>query len=138
MAGYTTVYTFGQAGGFRGCDGVNEIEFMLLEGTAGRMWFCAKHFTNKYSPMGKVEVFIPQDPYDVFVLLDACLLFAPQLFQACPTLEIAKKQMSTKKRVDFDAEPELVTPEWRMLRSEASDIYKKLPLWRADLQQLKL
>lgn len=138
MAGYSTVYAFGKPGGFNGCDGVNRIEFMLLEGSAGRMWYSVKHFTDNYAPMGKVEVFIPQEPYEPFALLDACLLFAPQLFASCPSLATAQRQIGSKKRIDFDAEPELITAEWRALRSEAYDIYSKMPAWRGDLKEMKL
>ena len=121
-----------------GADGVNQIEFMLLEGSAGRMWISVKHFTDNYSPMGRAEVFIPEDPYDPFILLDACLLFAPQLFDSCPTLDIAQKQIGLKKRIDFNEEPELITPEWRALRSEAYDTYSKMPAWKGELKNMKL
>jgi hypothetical protein len=138
MAGYVSVFAFGKPGGFRGCDGVSEIDFILLEGTAGRMWFCVKHFTNSYSPMGEVETFIPQDPKDNFALLDALLLFAPQLFKNCPTLGLAEKQMGKKKRIDFDSEPWLITPEWRALRSEAYDIVSEMSIWKGNLQELTM
>ncbi len=136
MAGYVSFYAFGKPGGFRGCDGVSEIDFILLEGTAGKLWFCVKHFTNSYSPMGNVETFVPQDPKNAFVLVDALLLFAPQLFQTCSALGPAERQMGKKKRIDFDLEPWLITPEWQALRSEAFDIVSEMPIWKGNLQEL--
>lgn len=121
-----------------GVDGVNQIDFMLLEGSAGRMWISVKHFTDNYSPMGKVELFVPETPYDPFILLDACLLFAPQLFISCPTLDIAQKQIGRVKRVDFNAKTELITSEWQALRSEARDTFNKLAIWKGELKEMKL
>jgi len=137
MAGFSKIYVMGGEGGFMGADGVNPIEAMILVGDADRQWLEARYFNNELKPLGKLKSIVPVGPDHPDSLLDACIAFCPQYFDACPSLNAVRSALVNANRLDFDASPNEIPEAWTKLREEARPIFKVLNIWQADLVPLK-
>ncbi len=138
MAGYNKVYFVGGEGGFGGSDGVNPIYFQILIGDAGRQWLEPHYFKGSIRPLGNVQAIIPERPDHPLALLDSCIAFYPQHFQACPTLSVVERALLGATRLDFDQGRGKIPTEWDQLREEAMPWFKDLHIWEAKLQYVNL
>lgn len=136
MSGYSQIYYVGAAGGFRGSDGLNDVWLEIRQKDGNRQSFHA-HFRRKgLKPMGGVEVVVPAGPDHPDGLLDACLAFAPQLFEACPSAAAVSAALADATLMDFDLGKEQIPAEWAKLRDEARPIFAQLPLYAGTPQPL--
>ena len=125
MTGFSTIYFIGRPGGFMGADSINSIDVMLLVAEGGRQWVEAKYITSKLKPIGNIKTMIPPQPIGFNELLDACLVFCPDLFNDCPSMKLLREKMNGIDRIDFDHEIS-IPEEWDSLREEALPIFKML------------
>lgn len=106
MAGFDRIYYLGHEGGFMGADGLNTVDLEILHGISDREWYEARSW-KPIPPMGRVRVFIPTGPDERDHLLDAMLIFAPELFKECEALEAVSLAVanSGKERLDLSLKP---------------------------------
>jgi hypothetical protein len=135
MAGFDRIYYLGDEGGFMGADGLNTIDLEILHGVSDREWYEAKYWT-AFAPMGRVRVFVPSAPDDPDALLDAFLIFAPEIFQGCGGIDeaILGIEESGVDRLDFNADG--MPDAWNLLREHAWPIFKNLPIYSAELTSM--
>ena len=136
MAGYSTIYCIGGEGGFQGADGMNPIYFQILQGEGERRWLEPHYFDKTITPIGKINVIIPESPELKDAIVDACVAFAPKYFQECPSLEKVKEDLRDTKRLDFDSGKDKIPASWESLRKEAAPIFEKLNVFEARLSQI--
>ena len=135
MAGYTRLYVIGDQGGFAGSDGVNPIETLILVGEADRKWFEGPYCDARHGSMGRLKTMVPAEPEALDALLDACIIFHPDPFRACPSFPIVVEQLSDTERLDFNLWTG-IPAVWPQLREEARSIFSQLHIWKADLVAL--
>ena len=133
MAGYSRIYVVGGQGGFKGADGVNPIEFLVLVGDADRQWLEAHYFDKSIRPIGRIQAIVPSGPNQKDALLDACIAFCPRHFRSCPSLAEVEKGLGDTDRLDFDARPQDIPVTWVRLREEARPLLASMNIWQADL-----
>lgn len=133
MAGYSKLYVVGGLGGFKGADGVNPIEFLVLVGDADRQWLEPHYFDGSIVPIGRLRVIVPAEPDHPDALLDACIAFCPRYFKSCPSLAKVEPALRDAERLDFDAHAGAIPEAWASLREEARPLLAAMNVWRADL-----
>jgi len=138
MAGYSKIYCIGGQGGFLGGDGINPILLQILVGEGNRQWLEPIYFHRSLKPIGKIKVIVPQKPDDPVALLDACVAFAPNLFNKCPSLNIVKAELKNVNRLDFNLGEKDIPPAWFDLRKEAIPYFKNLNIFEAPLIKMDL
>ena len=136
MAGFYKLYVVGGAGGFMGSDGVNPIDFIILEGEGSRMWFEARHF-RPHTRASKVRNMVPAGPNDPNALIDAVLAFDLGRFAECPSFAAVRDQLEGVDRLDFDRDVN-IPAAWPALREEARPIFEQMCIWEADLNRIEL
>jgi hypothetical protein len=137
MAGFYRLYVIGQPGGFQGADGVNNIQLIILVGTAGREWLEAHYFDPALKPLGQIRTIIPERPDTPDALLDACLVFFPDHFTSCPSMAVVKAKIGQMTQLDFHLGPDRVPADWDQLRSEARSLFNELSIWEAELREVE-
>lgn len=138
MSGYSKAFFVGGAGGFQGSDGLNPIHFHILVGDADRQWLEAHYFDASITPLGKIKTLIPEQPNYLPALVDACIAFFPQHFQACPTLPVVEKELQNTVRLDFDRNRKSIPAHWHELREEAMPWFRDLRICAATLRVIDL
>jgi hypothetical protein len=133
MAGYSKIFVVGGQGGFKGADGVNPIEFLVLVGNADRQWLEPHYFDQSIKPIGKLRVIVPAGPDHPDSLLDACIAYYPQHFRPCPSLAEVELEIGGAERLDFHACPEEIPAAWARLREEGRQLFEELNVWQANL-----
>jgi hypothetical protein len=135
MAGFDRIYCLGHEGGYMGADGLNTIDLEILHGISDREWY-EPRYGKQFAPMGQVQVFVPRGPDDTDALLDAFLIFAPELFEGCRGLDEIRQLVETSatKRLDFNLDG--LPDGWIELREHAWPIFKNLPIYSAELVSL--
>lgn len=138
MAGYSRLYCIGELGGAFGADGINPIRLQIWVGDADRQWLEAHYIDHSIKPLGAVKTIIPEGPDHPNALLDACLCFYPDHFRACPSLPVVAERLRGVKRLDFDQGKADIPLEWERLRHEAAALFRKLHIFKADLEPVDL
>ena len=138
MAGYLKIYVVGSRGGFMGTDGVNQIEFLILDGDADRQWLEPRYFDKSILPIGKLGIIIPPRPDHPDSLLDACIAFYPHHFRSCPSLAEVQSALREADRLDFNACPQEIPIAWAKLREEARPRFATMNIWSADLIPIEM
>ena len=136
MSGYTKTFAVGGEGGFAGADGINPLQFFILQGDGSRQWLEVCYFNKKIKPIGAIQKIIPNGPDHPDALLDACIAFYPQFFLACPSLEKVSTLLANEKTLDFNARPQNIPVEWESLRKEARPLFEGLNIWQAEFEPL--
>ena len=109
--------------------------FFIIVGDGNRQWFECKYITKTQNPIGKIYAIIPEGPAHPNALLDACIAFAPDFFESCPTLDEVKSSIpDDQTKLDFDMGK--IPEKWSQLREEARPIYdKKIRMLRWDFHK---
>ena len=136
MAGFYKLYVVGGAGGFMGSDGVNPVEFIILEGGGSRMWFEARRFGPR-DRFSRVRAMVPAGPNDPNALIDAVLAFDLGRFAECSSFAAVRDQLEGVDRLDFDQDVN-IPAAWPALREEARPIFERMGIWEADLNRIEL
>ncbi|MGI9125975.1 MAG: hypothetical protein ACR2JM_14645 [Mycobacterium sp.] len=136
MAGFYKLYVVGGAGGFMGSDGVNPVDFIILEGGGHRMWFEARHFRPR-TRVSTVRRVVPAGPHDPNALIDAVLAFDLGRFAECPSFAAVCDQLEGIEMLDFDRGTE-IPAAWPALREEARPIFERMGIWEAELNKVEL
>ena len=89
---------------------------------------------NEFQPIGKIWHIVPEGPADPNSLIDACIVFAPKLFEDCPSLEDVKASLKDETMLDFDIGKEDIPAKWSELREEARPIFEKLDILKGELR----
>jgi hypothetical protein len=134
MAGYSRIYVVGESGGVGGSDGVNHIAFQILRGEGNRQWLEVRYFDD-IQRLGDIKIIIPEGPSSRNSLIDACIVFIPEQFSACPALSSVKTALIGAKTLDF-TEPQSIPRDWSELREQARPYFRALKIWCADLRPL--
>ena len=120
---------------------VYDERLLILVGAGGREWLeghaidtPATPEKNEFQPIGKIWHIVPKGPLDPNSLIDACIAFAPKLFEDCPTLEDVKASLKDDTMLDFDLRKEDIPAKWSKLREEARPIFEKLTILKGELQ----
>ena len=138
MAGFRRLYCIGGLGGFQGADGLNPIDFQILVGQSDRFWLESHYFDKRIKPIGQIRKIIPTKNNHSDSLIDACIAFAPKLFDGCQSLEKVSEQLKDYKRLDFDLYLERIPELWYELRKEAMPIFEKLNIFQGSLSELQV
>ena len=113
--------------------------FLIIVGDGGRQWFQSSYIDRHIKPIGKLDTIIPEGPAHPNALLDACIAFAPEFFESCPTLDEVKSTIPYEQRVidfDMDSGNSKIPEKWSQLREEARPIYdKKVRMLRWDFHK---
>jgi hypothetical protein len=136
MSGYSRLYVLGGEGGYMGADGVNPIGLFILVGDGNRQWLEPHYVDPSFTPLGGLKTLIPTEPDHPDMLLDACIAFAPQLFESCPSMPSVDEQLGKAEFLDFELEKSAIPRAWAELREEARPVFEGLNLWRADFVRL--
>ena len=137
MSGYSKCYFIGGSGGYMGADGLARPFVMLLVGSSDRQWIEAIYQDDQMRPLGRIKSLVPAAPDDPAALLDAAIVFLPQLFESCPSLNSVAAQLEGVDRLDFHL-GRSVPSEWSRLREEALPRFKELAVFEADLRSVNL
>ena len=89
---------------------------------------------NEFQPIGKIWHIVPEGPADPNSLIDACIAFAPKLFEDCPSLEDVKASLKDETMLDFDIGKDDIPAKWSELREEARPIFEKLDILKGELR----
>ncbi len=136
MAGFSKIYCIGGLGGHMGADGINPIHFQILIGNSDRMWLESRYFDDKFKPIGKIHIIVPKAPDDPNALIDACIAFAPDLFEGLPSMKETKEILAEHTRLDFGLRADEIPDIWKTLRKEAMPIFEKLHIFAGPLTEL--
>jgi hypothetical protein len=136
MAGYSKIYCIGGEGGFQGADGINPIGFQIWQGEGNRRWLEVHYFDDSTRPIGKIERIIPESLDEKQALLDACIAFYPDFFNACPSLAAVKKELTEFTSLDFDLSKDKIPQQWNDLRKEAGPVFQSLNIWKGELVRI--
>ncbi|MDP4144635.1 MAG: hypothetical protein Q8936_09200 [Bacillota bacterium] len=128
MAGYSKVYFIGN----EGKDGLNDIYLEIWQGEGDKRWYEAKYDEEKLNRIGSISSVVPSGIDDPNGLLDACIAFAPELFEDCPSLSNVSKELENQNMLDFSTGRH-IPEEWDSLREEARQVFDKIPLYAADI-----
>ena len=82
---------------------------------------------------GKISTMVPGGVNDQNSLLDACIAFAPNFFDACPTLKKIQDELKDSEFLDFDLDKDKIPKDWKQLRREAAPIFEKLNISKIKL-----
>lgn len=136
MAGFDKVYYLGSEGGFMGADALNTIVLEILVGSSDRQWFEPRYWTEEFRPLAGAKVFIPEGPDTADGVLDAFLIFAPQIFLDEEGMNRVGEmlKMDAGARVDFDQNG--VPSGWLKVRERSRQQFSHLAVYVAQLQQL--
>ncbi len=100
MAGYSRFYVVGGLGGFQGADGVNPITFQILVRDQPGQRLEAHYFDSSIRPLGKIRTIVPAGPDTPEALIDACIVFYPGHFKACPSLAKVREKLKNAKGLE--------------------------------------
>lgn len=113
--------------------------FEIRVGNSDRQWLQVHYIAKGIEPILHVPI-IPAGPDDPNSILDACILFYPRLFRACPSFTavwMKLRNSSPPVRVlDFHLDP--ILPEWFSLREEARPVARSLELYACELRKYEL
>ena len=85
-----------------GCE-YNRNLFFIIVGDGNRQWFQSSYIDRHIKPIGKIDRIVPEAPAHPNALLDACIAFAPEFFESCPTLDEVKSTIpDDHTMLDFD------------------------------------
>ncbi len=136
MAGFERIYYLGAEGGFMGADGLNTIVLEILVGSSGRQSFEPRYWTDEFKPLGGAKVFVPEGPDTADGLLDAFLIFAPQIFQNQDSLSRMNQMLKTDVGGRVDFEQNGVPAGWPELRKQSRQQFAGLAVYVAQLKHL--
>lgn len=134
MSGYSKIYFICE---WTGEGAIPDFNFQIWQGEGNRQWLEPKYFDGRLSPIGNINVLIPKGPEDENALIDACIAFAPQLFEKCKTLDKVRTKLRNADRLDFDLNQEFIPEEWKKLREEARKIYNNLNLHVTEIGEIR-
>lgn len=118
-------------------DGLEDIYVEILQGEGEKRWYEAKYDEEKIKRLGNISSVIPVDRDDPNSILDACIAFAPNLFENCPSLKSVEQEVQDINMLDFST-GEHVPESWNKLRNEAKKDLKNIHIYEADIKRYKL
>ena len=110
MAGFSTMYVLGGAGGFMGGDGVGAIEMVILQGEGNRQWLEPRYFDESWGRWAP-SVALPRARHPD-ALIDACIAFCPRLLPFMPLACGGGDALGKEEMLDFNAEPRRIPVAW--------------------------
>jgi hypothetical protein len=137
MAGFSKIYVIGREAGFRGADGVTDVQLQIWVGDGNRQWLEPHWFAAPPKAIAKVARIVPAGPDDPEALLDAAIAFLPDHFRSCPSFTEAELVLADTDVLDFDLDPENVPVAWKRLREEARPRFQKLCVMQATLEPVR-
>lgn len=137
MSGFSKAYFVGYPGGFQGADGLNPILFEILVGDASRQWLEPVYVSCRAKPIGRINTIIPDGPDNPNSIVDAYIVFCPELFTECPSLESVRKELASAKSIDFNLGKN-VPKNWTQLRGEAKEVLKQLKICEANFVDMNI
>ena len=132
MSAYSKILAIGH----ESKDGLEDIYVEILQGEGEKRWFEAKYDEEKFERLGNIHAVIPKDRDDKNAVLDACLAFAPKLFEECIALDLVRMELENTNTLDF-SKGNNIPKSWEKLRTEAQDIFKNIHLYEAPLMKYK-
>ena len=115
MAGFERAFILGRSlGGYMGGDGLNPVDFIILEGDGNRPWFEIVYHNHRDVALGKIRSIVPEqhDPINLSSIVlsniaDASIIFCPSLFNHCPSMPNLKDILSSVSgTLDFNIQGE--------------------------------
>ena len=109
---------------------------LLLGGKGAEIWVEAIHFESGVRPAGQVRRVISADGDESKLLLNACMIFYPDLFRGCCSISAlvdVVEKLGTE--VHFEKEAQLASM-LEVLQSEAKSMggYERFGLWEGELK----
>ena len=135
MAGFNQIIIVGMPGGFQGTDGVNRIDLLMLIGNSGRQWI--ELLENRFSnnPISNVKRIVPSAPDQKNSILDAIVLFCPELFSENILYTDFVNQLNDIEFIDFEADKN-VPKDWETYRSSFIPIVKELDIYCGNFERV--
>ncbi|MFT8313645.1 MAG: hypothetical protein ABF633_05240 [Clostridium sp.] len=133
MAAYSKILLIGH----ESKDGLEDIYVEILQGEGEKRWYEAKYDEEKIKRLGNIRSVIPIDRDDPNSTLDACIAFAPKLFENCPSLNDVKSELKDKNMIDFSTGNN-VPESWNNLREEAKKELSNIHIYEADIKRHKI
>lgn len=105
---------------------IERVDLIFFRGDSDRIWYELETNTATKT-IGNVKKMIPRGPEDPNQIIDALILFYPNLFKSCPSLEKVESLLATKKMISFDVDNS-IDSEWNQLRTEALSVIRNSSL----------
>ncbi len=134
MAGFSRIYCISSEV-FENSESVESVYLQIFAGEGHRQWYMPYYFDKSIKPIGKISRMVPGDVNDENSLLDACIAFAPNFFNACPTLKKIQDELVDFEFLDF-CDEDKIPKGWKQLRREAAPIFEKLNISKIKLISL--
>ncbi len=83
--------------------------------------------------IGKIHSIVPADVKFMPWIPDACIAFAPNLFDSCKSMNIVKKEAANIYMLDFNLGEKNIPGHWNTLRYEAISTLNGLRIARSNL-----
>ena len=116
--------------------GINSIDVAILIGANGRDFFEAMRpaYKNMSKRIWRIDSIIPDPTNYSDSIIDACIAFAPHLFEECSELQNVAREIGSSRRIDFTEEEEFnkIPKSWSKLREQAKPIFDKISIWEIE------
>ena len=123
MGGFSKIFCIsGEV--YENYESVHSVQLFIFAGEGNRQWYEPHYVSKNIKPIGKIHTIIPAGVNDENSLLDACIAFAPKLFDSCPTLKKIQAELEDSKSLSL-VEDEIPN-DWKQLRREAAPIFETL------------
>jgi len=112
---------------------------LLLAGKGAEIWVEAIHFESGVRPAGEVRRVISADGDESKLLLNACMIFYPDLFRGCCSISAlvdVVEQLGTEVHLEKEAQ---LSSMLEVLQSEAKSMggFERFGLWEGELSPRK-
>lgn len=132
MSAYSKIFLIGH----ESKDGLEDLYVEIWQCEGEQRWFEAKYDEEKLSRLGNIKSVIPVDRDDSNAVIDACIAFAPKLFEQCPALIMVKEELGDTNMLDFSKNIHI--PKcWEKLREEAKEQFKNIHIYEANIKRYK-
>ena len=135
-AEYVKMLLVGKKAGSEQKSGINSIDVAILIGANSREYLEAMRpsYKNASKPIWEIDSMIPDPGNYSNSIIDACIAFAPHLFEECSELQNVASEIGNSRRIDFTEEEDAnkIPKSWSKLREQAKPIFDKISIWEIE------
>ena len=128
------IRSYSGKGGVNGSDGINPIDLIIGVGTSDREWL-EPLFASKESQFG-IKAMIPNPDSYSNTIIDACIAFAPSLFNKCGLLKQVSDELGGITKLDF-TNKDSIPSSWDALRFQAKPVFEKISVFESPINEIR-